>query len=106
MDVFDLHEQLISDYGAYTQSFIRIADERIRKAVNAEVAAGLLWPDPLLQLNPNFESGATISELVDRTRSVYRIRHVSRCVDGRRRFQATLARRGPQGVRLHGGLAG
>lgn len=65
MDVFDLHEQLISDYGAYTQSFIRIADERIRKAVNAEVAAGLLWPDPLLQLNPNFESGATISELVD-----------------------------------------
>ena len=64
MDVFDLHEQLISDYGAYTQSFIRIADERIRKEVNAEVAAGLLWPDPLLQLNPNFESGATISELV------------------------------------------
>lgn len=65
MDVFDLHSQVIGDYAAYTRSFIRIADERIHKAVDEDISAGLLWPDPLLQLNPSFEPGATIDQLVE-----------------------------------------
>lgn len=64
MDVFNLHRDLISDYASYTRSFIRIADRRIHEAVDHEISAGLLWPDPLLQLNPSFEPGATIDELV------------------------------------------
>ena len=64
MDVFRLHERLIADYANYARSFIRIADPRIRDAVEREVDAGLLWPDPLLQLNPNFQPGGTISKLV------------------------------------------
>lgn len=64
MDVFDLHRELVKDYASYTRSFIRIADERIRGTVEAEIERGLLWPDPLLQLNPSFEPGATIDELV------------------------------------------
>lgn len=64
MDVFDLHRDLIHDYASYTRSFIRIADERIHKAVDTEIQQGLLWPDPLLQLNPSFEPGATIDQLV------------------------------------------
>ncbi len=64
MDVFELHRRLISDYGAYTRSFIRISDEKIRARVLDEIERGLLWPDPLLQLNPSFEPGATIDALV------------------------------------------
>ena len=64
MDVFHLHERLISDYGDYASSFIRIADERIKARVDEEIKAGLLWPEPLLQLNPNFEPSFTIPDLV------------------------------------------
>ena len=64
MDVFDLHRTVIKDYSDYTKSFIRIADERILIAVDEAVDHGLLWPDPLLQLNPAFEPGESINELV------------------------------------------
>ncbi|XAM01600.1 DEAD/DEAH box helicase [Phycisphaeraceae bacterium D3-23] len=64
MDVFDLHKQVITDYSDYTKSFIRIRDDRIKKAVDEAVDHGLLWPDPLLQLNPAFEHGDTIDDLV------------------------------------------
>lgn len=64
MDVFDLHRYLISDYVRYTKSFIRILDSRIREAVEDEVGRGLLWPEPLLRLNPSFEPGVTIDQLV------------------------------------------
>lgn len=64
MDVFDLHKRVIQDYAAYTRSFIRIADHRIKAAVDEAVENGLLWPDPLLQLNPAFEPGNTIDDLV------------------------------------------
>src|SRR5690606_38838109 len=33
--------------------------------VSAQVASGRLWPDPLIQLNPLFEPGDSIDELVD-----------------------------------------
>ena len=64
MDVFSLREQLIGDYARYIQSFIRINDPRISEHVDQELRDGLLWPDPLIQLNPNFEPGAWIDELV------------------------------------------
>ena len=64
MDVFDLRYRLIEDYGSYVQSFINIRDERINARVRTELDEGLLWPDPLVQLNPAFEPGGTIDELV------------------------------------------
>jgi ATP-dependent helicase YprA (DUF1998 family) len=65
MDVFDLRSRLIGDYAEYVRSFIAIRDPRIREQVGRELDAGRLWPDPLIQLNPTFESGGTIDELVD-----------------------------------------
>ena len=65
MDVFELHSDLITDYASYTRSFIRISDRRIYEAVDREISDGLLWPEPLLQLNPSFEPGATIDQLVE-----------------------------------------
>lgn len=80
MDVFDLRRRLIDEYGSYASSFIRIADERIRSHVDQELRAGLLWPEPLVQLNPAFEAGGYIDELVDRDvlhpecRTIFRIK--------------------------------
>ena len=64
MDVFELHQHVVDDYAAYTKSFIRISDERISEAVQQEISDGLLWPEPLLQLNPSFAPGKRIDELV------------------------------------------
>lgn len=64
MDVFNLRSQLIDDYSAYISSFINIKDERIYDHVHQKLQTGALWPDPLIQLNPTFEPGAWIDDLV------------------------------------------
>ena len=64
MDVFKLRNRLVADYANYTRSFIKIADPRIRRKVDKELAAGAFWPEPLLQLNPAFKVGGTINDLV------------------------------------------
>ena len=64
MDVFQLRDRLITDYADYVRSFVPIQDVRLREAVDRELAAGLLWPEPRLGLNPAFESGASIDDLV------------------------------------------
>ncbi len=64
MNVFELRERLVRDFADYTRSFIHIRDERIRALVDDELERGLLWPNPIIQLNPAFESGGTIDELV------------------------------------------
>ena len=66
MDVFDLRDKLIQDYTAYTQSFIRIRDERIQRHVKEAVDSDLLWPKPLIQLNPSNEPGESLQALATR----------------------------------------
>jgi ATP-dependent helicase YprA (DUF1998 family) len=65
MEVFELRDRLIDDYASYISSFIQIRDERIYNYVNQIMAEGLLWPDPLIQLNPSFMPGCWIDQLID-----------------------------------------
>src|SRR4051812_30580051 len=65
VDVFALREQLVADYGRYAESFFAIRDDRIRQHVEAEVQRGALWPEPPLQLNPAFDEGGLVDELVE-----------------------------------------
>ena len=65
MNVFSLRNQLVSDYSAYISSFIQIRDQRIKEYVNQQLTSGLLWPESLLQLNPAFEPGSWVDNLVD-----------------------------------------
>jgi hypothetical protein len=65
MDVFGIRDRLVDDYSSYIQSFIQIRNDRIRGLVDSELASGLLWPDPLIQLNTTFEPGHRTDELVD-----------------------------------------
>ncbi|GLW62162.1 RNA helicase [Actinomadura rubrobrunea] len=64
MDVFQVHERLIDDYAAFTSSLVQVRDERIARHLRKENADKVRWPDPWLSLNPNFEPGGTVSELV------------------------------------------
>lgn len=64
MNVFGLRDSLIDDYQRYIRSFFAIRDERIRAEVDRHLSQGALWPDPFIQLNPAFERGHTIDELV------------------------------------------
>ncbi len=64
MDVFRLHDRLIADYASYVKSFIYVRDRRINEHVEKSLGEGLLWPEPLIQLNPSFEPGEWIDDLV------------------------------------------
>ncbi|CAN5209311.1 DEAD/DEAH box helicase [soil metagenome] len=66
MNVFELRERLVADYADYTQSFLQFRDPKVETLVKAELDAGLLWPEPLIQLNPSYEAGGLIDDLVDR----------------------------------------
>ena len=64
MDVFKLKDSLITNYASYIRSFINIRDNTIKQKVDNYLDEGNLWPEALIQLNPAFESGGYIDELV------------------------------------------
>ena len=64
MDVFEFRQRLIKDYADYLFSFVHIRNQRIRKLVDEARKSEIFWPEPLLQLNPRFETGKTIDDLV------------------------------------------
>src|SRR5690606_9977558 len=64
MDVFDVHQRLIDSYSEFTSSLVQVRDERIAEHLRAERDRKTRWPDPWLSLNPGFEAGGTITELV------------------------------------------
>jgi len=43
---------------------MQIRDAAIAGRVEDELRDGLLWPDPLIQLNPSFEPGPWVDDLV------------------------------------------
>ena len=64
MNVFNFRNKLIDSYSSYVRSFITVQDERIREYVDETLDRGELWPEPLIQLNPSFEPGHFIEDLV------------------------------------------
>jgi ATP-dependent helicase YprA (DUF1998 family)/very-short-patch-repair endonuclease len=64
MDIFNLRNSLVKDYASYISSFIKIRNPAIKNYVNQQLDDGLLWPDPLIQLNPSFKQGEQIDGLV------------------------------------------
>ena len=64
MDVFKLREELIGSYRRYATSFLSIKDDRVHKHVTDAFDDGKLWPPPMIGLNPSFQPGGTVDELV------------------------------------------
>lgn len=95
MDVFEFRDKLIEDYASYVSSFYRIKDAVIAKTVEENLRDGLLWPEPLIQLNPAFEPGRAIDELVKQ--GVLQ----SECLKVFRRKPDRYADKGPLQLRKH-----
>lgn len=80
VDAFGVLDGVLGDYRAFVEGFLNIQDEDVKAKVDAEIEEGLLWPEPWLALNPAFESGGSVSELVERgvlapaCREVFRFR--------------------------------
>ncbi len=64
MDVFSLDDWLLGQYMAFARSFVRIRSAQIKERVEREYAGRRFWPEPLIQLNPHFEAGGSIQDLI------------------------------------------
>ncbi|MBS1586704.1 MAG: DEAD/DEAH box helicase [Bacteroidetes bacterium] len=65
MNLINYHDKIISNYQSYIQSFLNIKDPEIIAFVDGEINNKKLWPEPLVQFNPTFENGNSISKLVE-----------------------------------------
>ncbi|MFD0507486.1 DEAD/DEAH box helicase [Streptomyces chiangmaiensis] len=59
-----MHRALIKDYRDFTEGGTVIRDDRIAAFVEKDLDDKSQWPDPWLSLNPFFQSGGTVAELV------------------------------------------
>jgi len=62
-DVFTFRNRVVDDYADYFRSFVNIDDPDIAHFVHEQLQEGAAWPDAVLQLNPAYESAATLGEL-------------------------------------------
>lgn len=62
-NVFDFRDQIISEYSSFSRSFSRIAAPDIRDEVERQHAEGRYWPEPLVQINPNYQRNGTVQDL-------------------------------------------
>ena len=66
MNIFDLHTNVLTDYGDFVRSFFSIADDKAREYVDrALIDEAQLWPDFLMQVSPSYERTATVAELAE-----------------------------------------
>ncbi|SFW17744.1 DEAD/DEAH box helicase [Nitrosovibrio sp. Nv17] len=64
-NVFQFRDQLIERYGSFSRSFVRIAAPDIQAEVEYQYAQGRYWPEPLVQINPNYQRQGTVQQLAE-----------------------------------------
>ena len=65
MDVFSFRDRVVEDYGQFSRSFTQIKASDLRDFVDGRYGDEEYWPSPLIQLNPSFVGGGSISDLVE-----------------------------------------
>ena len=63
--VFNFRDELVRAYSSFSRSFTRIQADDIRTEVNQQYDAGRYWPEPLIQINPNYQRKGTVQELAE-----------------------------------------
>jgi len=64
MDVFSLRDAVIGEYKTFATSFTTIRAEDIRQQVDAIYAQDRYWPEPLIQINPQYRRSTTVEKQV------------------------------------------
>ncbi len=65
MNAFTFRDQLVQNYERFSRSFVRIAAPDISQAVDSEYEKDRYWPEPLIQINPNYKPASTTLELAE-----------------------------------------
>ncbi|MDD5035040.1 MAG: DEAD/DEAH box helicase [Methylococcaceae bacterium] len=63
MNVFNFRNTLVEEYRTFSRSFVRIQASDIRDEVERQYAEGRYWPEPLIQINPNYQRKGTVQQL-------------------------------------------
>lgn len=63
LDPFALNERARDTYEQYLRATVNVREPRLAQFVNDELDRGLLWPDPYLQISPQFEKGSALADL-------------------------------------------
>ena len=63
-DIFDFRKKLIDRYRSFSTSFANPRSADISSVVQQSYDKGTFWPDPLIQINPNYKKGSRIDTLV------------------------------------------
>lgn len=64
MDVFDLNDFVQRKYEKFSRSFTWIKSKEIRSKVQKLYDLKSFWPEPLLQINPHYDFGGSIDDLI------------------------------------------
>ena len=63
-NVFEFRDNIVKEYSLFSKSFVRIAAHDIQKVVAESSVNGRYWPEPLVQINPNYQRKGTVQQLV------------------------------------------
>lgn len=63
MDVFQLRKTLVHEYEQFATSFTTIRASDIEERVKAVYAEQKYWPEPLIQINPNYKRSTSVEQL-------------------------------------------
>lgn len=64
MNVLELFDDLKTEYKEYIRSFSYISDERIKAKLEEVLEQDSLWPKALIQFNPTFKTGRSVTEMI------------------------------------------
>lgn len=63
-NVFQFRDDLVDRYSSFSRSFTQIAAADLTRSVEEAYSNGRYWPEPLIQINPNYQRAATVANLV------------------------------------------
>ena len=66
MNIIKLYDRLKGNYKSYLSSFVTIKDEKIEERVNQAIEKEELWPEELIQFNPNFAKGIAVKDMIEK----------------------------------------
>ncbi len=63
-NVFQFRDDLIARYSSFSRSFTQIAAADLSREVEEAYSKGRYWPEPLIQINPNYQRSSSVADLV------------------------------------------
>jgi Lhr-like helicase len=66
LDVFSLRDSVVAEYKKFATSFTTIRAADIREQIEAIYGTDRYWPEPLIQINPNYRRTTTVDALASK----------------------------------------